>query len=225
MAHSIDNFDRQVESGLPDQLHNHFCAECVNSTIKSKQDAIDYLTWTYFFRRLVMNPTYYHLDDLSHEGINRHLSNLVDNTLADLEEAQCIEIEDTTGDIEPLTLGRIASYYYLDYSTVMMFANSITDEMTIPDVLSVLADATEFDEVPVRHNEDKLNAELCAHVRMKDQMEMKSMDCPHTKAQLLLQAHFESLPLPISDFYTDAKMVLDQVRKIRPSCVPGRFCG
>jgi activating signal cointegrator complex subunit 3 len=219
MAHSIDNFDRQVESGLPDQLHNHFCAECVNSTIKSKQDAIDYLTWTYFFRRLVMNPTYYHLDDLSHEGINRHLSNLVDNTLADLEEAQCIEIEDTTGDIEPLTLGRIASYYYLDYSTVMMFANSITDEMTIPDVLSVLADATEFDEVPVRHNEDKLNAELCAHVRMK------SMDCPHTKAQLLLQAHFESLPLPISDFYTDAKMVLDQVRKIRPSCVPGRFCG
>lgn len=203
-----------VESGLPDQLHNHFCAECVNSTIKSKQDAIDYLTWTYFFRRLVMNPAYYHLSDLSHEGINRHLSNLVDNTLADLEEAQCIEIDDTTGDLQPLTLGRIASYYYLDYSTVMMFANSIGDEMTIPDVLSVLSDATEFDEVPVRHNEDKLNAELTAHVRMKDQMELKSMDCPHTKAQLLLQAHFESLPLPISDFYTDAKMVLDQAIRV-----------
>ena len=36
-----------VESSLPDQLHNHFCAEVVSGTIASKQDAIDYLTWTY----------------------------------------------------------------------------------------------------------------------------------------------------------------------------------
>ena len=83
----------------------------------------------YFFRRLVMNPAYYHLEDLSHEGINAFLSNLVDNTLADLEEAQCVLIDEATGSLEPLTLGRIASYYYLDYSTVMMFANSIGDEM------------------------------------------------------------------------------------------------
>jgi hypothetical protein len=27
----------------------------------SKQDAIDWLTWTYFFRRLVKNPSYYDL--------------------------------------------------------------------------------------------------------------------------------------------------------------------
>merc|ERR1711968_66256 len=102
-----------VESSLPDQLHNHFCAEVVSGTIASKQDAIDYLTWTYFFRRLVMNPAYYHLEDLSHDGINAFLSNLVDNTLADLEEAQCVLIDETTGSLEPLTLGRIASYYYL----------------------------------------------------------------------------------------------------------------
>eukprot|EP01047_Picozoa_sp_COSAG01_P036816 COSAG01_NODE_2892_length_6906_cov_7.041134_2_plen_487_part_00 len=203
-----------VESSLPEQLHNHICAEVVNGTIKSKQDAVDYLTWTYFFRRLVMNPAYYHLDDLTHEGINRFLSNLIDNTLADLEEAQCIEIDEMTGDVEALTLGRISSYYYLDYSTVMMFADAIGDEMSIPEVLTVLSQATEFDEVPVRHNEDKLNAELCEHVRMKDQLELSSMDSPHTKTQLLLQAHFDSLPLPISDYYTDVKMVLDQAIRI-----------
>jgi activating signal cointegrator complex subunit 3 len=203
-----------VESSLPDQLHNHFCAEVVSGTIKSKQDAIDYLTWTYFFRRLVMNPAYYHLEDLSHDGINLFLSNLVDNTLADLEEAQCVLIDDMTGSLEPLTLGRIASYYYLDYSTVMMFANSIGDEMSIPQVLAILSDATEFDEVPVRHNEDKLNAELCEHVRMKDALEMASMELPSTKTQLLLQAHFDDIPLPISDYYTDVKMVLDQAIRV-----------
>jgi activating signal cointegrator complex subunit 3 len=46
-----------VESSLPDVLPNHFNAEVIGGTIASKQDAVDYLTWTYFFRRLVMNPT------------------------------------------------------------------------------------------------------------------------------------------------------------------------
>ena len=73
-----------------------------------------------------------------------------------------------TGSVEPLTLGRIASYYYLDYSTLMMFANSIGDEMSIPQVLAILSDATEFDEVPVRHNEDKLNAELCGAISIEE---------------------------------------------------------
>lgn len=33
-------------------------AEIVAGTVTSKQDAMDYITWTYFFRRLVQNPTY-----------------------------------------------------------------------------------------------------------------------------------------------------------------------
>jgi hypothetical protein len=50
-----------VESSLPDQVADHFNAEAVAGTIASKQDAVDYLTWTYFFRRLLQNPSYYDL--------------------------------------------------------------------------------------------------------------------------------------------------------------------
>lgn len=40
-----------VESCLQEQLHDHFNAEVVSGTIKTLQDGVDFLTWTYFYRR------------------------------------------------------------------------------------------------------------------------------------------------------------------------------
>src|ERR1700722_18689712 len=100
-----------VESSLLNVLSDHLNAEIVSGTITSKQDAIDYLTWTYFFRRLLMNPTYYGLEDTSFEFINQFLSEKIDLTLEDLERAKCIRLEDDMV-LSPQTLGRITSYYY-----------------------------------------------------------------------------------------------------------------
>ena len=41
-----------------------------------------------------------------------------------------------------------------------------------------------------------------------------SLDSPHTKALLLLQAHFSRLQLPCTDYFTDLKSVLDQTVRI-----------
>lgn len=52
-----------VESSLndPQYLHDHINAEIVGGSIRSRQSAVEYLTWTYFYRRLWVNPTYYGL--------------------------------------------------------------------------------------------------------------------------------------------------------------------
>jgi len=58
-----------VESSLHQQLHEHFNAEVASGSIHNTNDASEYLTWTYLFRRILMNPSYYCVEDTSPQGI------------------------------------------------------------------------------------------------------------------------------------------------------------
>jgi hypothetical protein len=67
------------------QAADHFNAEIVSGSIHSKQDAVAYLTWTFFYRRLLQNPSYYDLPDTSADDVNVHLSTLVEKTIGELQ--------------------------------------------------------------------------------------------------------------------------------------------
>lgn len=54
---------------------------------------------------------------MTHRHLSDHLSEVVENTLADLEQSKCIAIEDEM-DLSPLNLGMIAAYYYINYTTI-----------------------------------------------------------------------------------------------------------
>lgn len=84
-------------SSLLEVLPDHLNAEIVAGTITSKQDAMDYLTWTYFFRRLLMNPSYYELEDTENESVNKFLSGLVEESITQLERSACVEIGEVRG--------------------------------------------------------------------------------------------------------------------------------
>ncbi|XP_023618052.1 activating signal cointegrator 1 complex subunit 3 isoform X4 [Myotis lucifugus] len=201
-----------VESSLLGVLSDHLNAEIAGGTITSKQDAMDYITWTYFFRRLIMNPSYYNLSDVSHDSVNKFLSFLIEKSLVELERSYCIEIGEDNRSIEPLTYGRIASYYYLKHQTVKMFKERLKPECSTEELLSILSDAEEYTDLPVRHNEDHMNSELAKCLPFESNPH--SFDSPHTKAHLLLQAHLSRAMLPCPDYDTDTKTVLDQALRV-----------
>src|SRR6195952_846839 len=115
-----------VESSLHNVLDNHLGAEVSAETIGTKQDALDYLTWTFFFRRLHKNPSYYGLEIsaeehntmTAQEAANDFMVDLVDQSLTDLEESGCAVIHSTTGEVESTPFGKIMSYYYLSHKTI-----------------------------------------------------------------------------------------------------------
>ncbi|KAF2487544.1 Sec63 Brl domain-containing protein [Neohortaea acidophila] len=210
-----------VESSLHNVLDNHFAAEVSAETIATKQDALDYLTWTFFFRRLHKNPSYYGLElsaednytVAAQEAANDFIVDLVDKSLEELAESRCITLH-SNGDIDPTPLGKIMSYYYLSHKTIRQLTKDAKPNASFQDVLSWMCKATEYDELPVRHNEDLINAELSANLPLQAEDFGLPMWDPHVKVFLLLQAHFSRIDLPITDYVGDQNSVLDQSIRI-----------
>jgi pre-mRNA-splicing helicase BRR2 len=205
-----------VESHLDHVLHNHFNAEVVTKTIENKQDAVDYLTWTFLYRRMTHNPNYYNLQGVTHEHLSDHMSELVESTLTDLDNSKCIAVEkDDT--VTPLNLGMIAAYYYINYTTIELFSRSLTDKTKLKGLLEILSAAAEFNNVPVRLRDDRVLKALSARVPLKLSPEAHFSD-PHVKANLLLQAHFSRLQLS-PELQSDQELILKAVLPLLQACV------
>jgi len=100
------------------------------------------------------------------------------------------------------------------------------DELSIAWLLYVLCSTHEFDELPVRHNEEFLNQELSGDLMWGadtasllsgskgHRRDIEIFQDPHTKGFLLIQAYLEHAKLPISDYVNDTKSVVENIPRL-----------
>ena len=201
-----------LESSLHKMLYDHFNAEIASGTITNRNLCLEYIKWTYFFKRLVKNPTYYGLSSSTDaKALNKYLNGLIDNVLIELVNADCIKIHDDNS-IDATELGNLSSFYYMNYKSAKYFNQVIESRLSMPQLIDILSKAEEYSDLPVRHNEDELNKQLAYDLPIKNPK--FNYGDSHTKTNLLIQAHFTRIPMPISDYETDLRLVLDNCIRI-----------
>ncbi|KAG7006014.1 pre-mRNA-splicing factor brr2 [Physcia stellaris] len=205
-----------IESHLQVYLHDAFVSEISTKIIGSTQDAVDWATYTYFYRRLLANPSFYGLTDTSHEGLSTHLSELVENTLKDLSEAKIIELDEEDDTVTPLNAAMIAAYYNVSFITMQTFLLSLTDRTKLKGILEIVTSATEFETIQIRRHEQNVLRRIYDRVPVK--MAQPAYESPHFKAFVLLQAHFSRMQLP-ADLAKDQELIVSKVLNLLSGCV------
>ena len=203
-----------IESHFDTFFADHLNAEIFTKIIQDTQDAMDYLSWTFLFRRFTQNPNYYNLHGTSHRHLCDHLSELVESSIQQLEEAGCIskEVEeDGSVKVSSLNPGMIAAFYYLHYTTIEIFATSIGKNTKLKGLLEILCSAKEFADIPIRHKEPGILRKLAGHLPIK--IDSSKFNDPAVKANILLQSHFARLQLS-SELRSDQIFVLKNSIKL-----------
>jgi pre-mRNA-splicing helicase BRR2 len=104
----------------------------------------------------------------------------VETTVADLEEAKALTVEDDM-DLSPLNLGMIAAYYYISYSTIELFSSSLTAKTKMKGLVEILCSAAEFDALPMRPGDEEAVKKILMHTPLT--LDTPKYSDPHTKVR------------------------------------------
>ena len=227
----MNHYSRFLNDGIPLEcyyhsvIHDIFISEICTGTFKTRQDCIDWLTFTYFYRRLQMNPSFYDAYDTSHVGVSEYLSDMIENTLKDLVEGNIVEIEeedeeeedddDEQEEISPLNGGLISSHYNIKYET-MMELNKLDNKSKLRGILEIVCSANEFEKLKIRAKEEQILSSIYTKVPVKSSS--PDFESPFFKTFILLQAHFSRIKLPM-ELKRDLEYILTKASRIVCACV------
>ena len=132
---------KPIESRLAAELPAHLNAEVAMGTIRGLDDVMAWLETTFYYVRARSEPEAYSFDGLRDR---------VRGTLESLVEEGFVAADDELR-VEPTTLGRLASKYYLRLETARRFRDlAASERLTADGILAAVAAAAEFDSVSAR---------------------------------------------------------------------------
>ncbi|GMM38534.1 ATP-dependent RNA helicase [Saccharomycopsis crataegensis] len=228
------NFAIPVESNFNYFINDSFIDEIASGVISTKQDCMDWLTYSFFYRRLQLNPSYYGVKDTTPLGLSEYLSEMIEDSLKELEDAKMIEIEEEENEeaeeeeaeeeekISPLNGALIASHHGVSFTTVQTFNVNLLAKSNLKFqmryLLEILSLASEFGSlVTIRKNESSILNRLYNRIPLKSSSFTKSPTSFESSISLkifiLIQAHFLRFSLS-PELQSDMKIILSVVLKL-----------
>lgn len=136
-----------VESCFDQRIDENVNAEITSGTIKTMLDCVGYLSWTFFARRVKVNPEYYGAESGSVEHVEAKLLSTSKESFGRLHDSGCIASlvpGDELSEIVPTYLGIAASQFYLSYRTPKQMQLGVKECRNI--IMSNLQPEREFNE-------------------------------------------------------------------------------
>ncbi|CAK9029685.1 U5 small nuclear ribonucleoprotein 200 kDa helicase (Activating signal cointegrator 1 complex subunit 3-like 1) (BRR2 homolog) (U5 snRNP-specific 200 kDa protein) (U5-200KD) [Durusdinium trenchii] len=183
--------ESQVLSILPDMVN----AELVLGTIQTRQDAVNWLGYTYLYVRMMRAPRLYGISpDEAEEDrlLEQRRVDLIHSALTLLDKNNLIKYDKRTGQVQVTALGRVASHYYIQHPSIATYNDHLRPMMSDIELLRLFSLSHEFKYIPVREEEKVEMQKLVERVPVPVK---GSTDEPSSKVNVLLQAYISKLKL------------------------------
>lgn len=179
-----------IESNFIECLADNLNAEITLGTISNIEEAIEWLSYTYLFVRMRLNPQVYGMtyeDVMMDPTLELKRRELIMCAAQSLDKAKMIRYNKRTGDLHVTDLGRTASHFYIKYATVEIFNECVQQVMGYDSILQMMSMAQEFQQLKVRDEEmDEMDDLVDSNCHLKAAGGAANV---HGKVNILMQTY------------------------------------
>lgn len=184
-----------IESQLAKKLADNLNAEIVLGTVRSRDEAVSWLGYTYYYTRLLGSPVLYGVSADYRDDDPRLIqfrADLIHAAAVTLEKAGLVKYQRKSGALQSTELGRIASHYYITARSMTTYNQQLRPSSGLIELLRTFSLSEEFTFIPVREEEKGELLKLLDRVPIPVK---ESVEEPAAKINVLLQAYISNLRL------------------------------
>ncbi|EDU40828.1 ATP-dependent DNA helicase MER3 [Pyrenophora tritici-repentis Pt-1C-BFP] len=173
-----------IESKLHLNLVDHLNAEIGLGTIQDPLSARKWLRGTFLFVRLQKNPGYYKLEGArSGQSIEEQVDDICSRDITLLQEINLVSGQE---DFKCTEFGHAMARYYVHYETMKIFMG-LHSRCSLSEILSAIAQATEYSSIRFRQGEKALYKLLNKSPSIRWPIPV-NLDLPAQKVSLIVQS-------------------------------------
>ncbi|KAG8095958.1 hypothetical protein GUJ93_ZPchr0013g36564 [Zizania palustris] len=204
-----------IESQFLGSLKDNLNAEVALGTVTNVREACAWLGYTYLFIRMKTNPLVYGIaweEVIGDPSLGAKQRAFIIDAARALDKAKMMRYDEKSGNFYCTELGRIASHFYLQYSSVETYNEMLRRHMSDSEVINMVAHSSEFENIVVREEEQD---ELETLSRKACPLEIKGGPTDkHGKISILIQVYISRALIDSSSLHSDAQYISQSLARI-----------